>query len=292
MHFQKSLCLATFIAFLCFGPAMSHAQTQTNKQAVSFKANTLIETDTLVSGDLTLPAGAEGKVAAVVVIHSAGGYEDPTRAPYVQALNQAGIATLELNLFPAGGRPKSSLLNLPQTFGALMYLAQLPQIDSERIGIMGFSHGGLLSLLSSSKKLNNDYTGGKFKFAAHLPLYPVCWAHLVAAEGKNAVYPKNVYAELTGAPVHILAGAKDDYDAPDTCQKFIDALPEAARPQVALTMYPDATHGWDTDTDKNYKDHAANQGRGAYVRHFRNAATAQQSLDFARQFFTTHLSAK
>ena len=292
MHFQKTLCLATFIACVFFEPAIAQAQGPANKQPVSFKANTVIEADTLVSGDLTLPAGAVGKVAAVVVIHSAGGYEDPTRAPYVQALHQAGIATLELNLFPSGGRPKSSLMNLPQTFGALMYLAQLPQIDSEHIGIMGFSHGGLLSLLSASKKLNNDYTGGQFKFAAHLPLYPVCWAHLAAAEGKNPVYPQNVYAELTGAPVHILAGAKDDYDAPDSCQKFIAALPDAARSQVALTLYPDATHGWDTNTDKNYKDQAAHQGRGGYVRHFRSTATAQQSLDFSRQFFTTHLSAK
>lgn len=286
MYLHKNLYITALIFCGGVGLTMSHAHGQTAKQPVSFNANTAIEAETVVSGDLTLPAGEEGKVPAVVVIHSAGGYEDPTQRPYVQALNQAGIATLELNLFASGGRPKTSRMSLPHTFGALTYLAQHPQIDPDHIGIMGFSYGGLLSVLSASKELNSAYTAGKFKFAAHLALYPVCWAHLASLEGQNAVYPQSVYAELTGAPVHILAGGKDNYDSPDSCQKFIEALPDAARSHVTLTMYPDATHGWDTDKDRNYKDQAANQGRGGYVKHYRNAEAAQQSLDFSRQFFT------
>lgn len=137
-------------------------------------------------------------------------------------------------------------MNLANTFGALNYLAQDPRIDANRIGILGFSHGGLLALFSSSKEENQTYMGGKQKFAAHLALYPVCWAHLATAEGKNPVYPKSVYNALTGAPVHILAGEKDVYDAPDSCEKFIAALPEEARSHVKMTLYPNATHGWDS----------------------------------------------
>jgi len=284
---------ALLLCALLLAPANAWANDKPDRQSVSFTANTQVEADTRVSGDLTLPATASGgKLPAVVVIHSSGGYEDPTRQPYVQALNQAGFATLELNLFSRGNRPKNSRMNLPQTFGALTYLSQHPRIDPARIGIMGFSHGGLLALFSASKELDDAYTGGKQKFAAHLALYPVCWAHLASAQGKNAVYPQSVYAALTGAPVHILAGEKDAYDAPDSCQKFIAALPEAARSQVSLTLYPDATHGWDTTENKQYKDPAANQGRGAYVQHTRNPAVAAQSLEFARQFFTATLAAK
>ena len=289
MYFLKKLHLP---ALLCCGWAslgISYADDQLHKQPVSFQAHTVIEGETLVSGDLTMPAGVQGKVPAVVVIHSAGGFEDPTRRPYVQALNEAGIATLELNLFSMGNRPKTSRMSLPHTFGALNYLAQNPQIDAQRIGITGFSYGGVMSLLTASKEFNEAYTGGKLRFAAHLALYPVCWVHLASTEGKSQTYPTTVYSELTPAPVHILAGGKDKYDAPDSCQKFIQALPEAARSHVSLTMYPEATHGWDTQVNKNYKDSAANQGRGGYVEHYRNAEVAQKSLDFSRQFFTTHL---
>lgn len=273
--------------------ALAHSASAQDRQSVSFNAKTQIEADTQVQGDLTLPTHASSaKVPAVVVIHSAGGYEDLTRQPYVQALNGAGIATLELNLFSRGNRPKNSRMNLAHTFGALNYLAQDPRIDPDRIGILGFSHGGLLALFSASKELNETYTGGKQRFAAHLALYPVCWAHLASAEGKNAVYPKSVYSALTGAPVHILAAEKDAYDAPDSCQKFIAALPENARSQVTLTMYPNATHGWDGTEDKSYQDPAANQGRGAYVQHLRNPAIAAQSLEFSQQYFSKSLTAK
>lgn len=280
------------IAFASYSLLISSVNAQ-DRQSVSFRANTLIEADTAVQGDLTLPASVrDKKVPAVVVIHSSGGYEDITRQPYVQALNKAGIATLELNLFSRGNRPKTSRMNLAHTFGALNYLAQDPRIDASRIGILGFSHGGLLALFSTSQELNTIYTGGKQKFAAHLALYPVCWAHLASAEGKNAVYSKSIYSALTGAPAHILAGEKDAYDAPDSCQKFIDALPEDARARVTLTMYPNATHGWDSAQDKSYHDPAANQGRGAYVQHWRNPDIAAQSLEFSQQFFGAALAEK
>lgn len=279
--------LAAFLAGVLLGPAS--AQEAPKKETVSFDAATLIDGTTTVRGELTLPAAAGGKLPAVVVIHSSGGFEDRTRAPYVAALNQAGIATLELNLFARGGRPKTSQMNLPHTFGALIYLANRPEIDPARIGVTGFSHGGLLSMLAASQQLAQQYAGDQHRFAAHLPIYPVCWAHLAIAEGKNPVYRQSVYQALTGAPVHILGGEKDLYDDPDTCQKFVAALPDAARPSVGLTMYEGATHGWDTPEYRNYHDGAAYKGRGGFITHERNNAVAQQSLDFTTGFFKSAL---
>lgn len=258
----------------------------------SARAGTLIGGDTVVNGDLTIPEGGAGKRPAVVVIHSSGGYEDPTRAPYVAALNAAGIATLELNLFANGGRPPSTNLNLPHVYGALINLSNDPRIDAARIGIMGFSHGGLLSMFSASEAVTQEYVSGKPRFAAHLPVYPVCWAHLASIEGKNPVYKQVTYQKLTGAPVHILAGAKDDYDDPDTCQRFLQAVPEEQRKYLSLTVYQDATHGWDTPHDKVYFDKAANKGRGTNVRHYKNAEAAAKSKAFTVEFFKTAFEPK
>jgi dipeptidyl aminopeptidase/acylaminoacyl peptidase len=150
--------LAIALVYAC---ASAHAATE----KFSAKAGTLVGGDTLVNGDLTIPEGGAGKRPAVVVIHSSGGYEDPTRAPYVAALNAAGIATLELNLFANGGRPPSTNLNLPHVYGALNNLSSDPRIDARQIGIMGFSHGGLLSMFSASEAVTREYTGGKTRFA-------------------------------------------------------------------------------------------------------------------------------
>lgn len=50
----------------------------------------------------------------------------------------------------------------------LQYLAAHPRIDPLRIGIMRFSWGGILTVLTSSEELSRQYAGGKLRFAAHL----------------------------------------------------------------------------------------------------------------------------
>ncbi len=153
-------------------------------------------------GTLTLPAGQGQKLAAVVVIHSAGGFEDPTRAPYVAALNKAGIATLELNLFAAGGRPKTSLMNLPHTYGALLHLAQRPDIDPSRIGVTGFSHGGFLAMFSASAGIDAALHRRQTGCRARADLSGVLGTP-GAIEGKNPVSEQNTLPQLTDAPVHV-----------------------------------------------------------------------------------------
>jgi dienelactone hydrolase len=139
--------------------------------------------------------------------------------------------------------------------------------------------------VTSSKELTDAYTGGKYRFAGHLPLYPVCWAHVAMQKGANKVYPPSIYAELTGAPVEILAGEKDDYDDPDTCRVFVDGLPQAARTRVTLIVYPGVGHGWDTREDRRYFDDSARKGQGGSVAHYGDRATAEKSREEAVAFF-------
>lgn len=98
---------------------------------------------------LRIPAAA-GKIPAVVVVDGTGGV-DGRGAFHIQALNAAGIATLEVDYFTARGlrpgaarRPSSGQM-LPDSYGALLFLAAQPAIDPQRIGITGFSLGGLQS---------------------------------------------------------------------------------------------------------------------------------------------------
>lgn len=218
-----------------------------------------------VEAILTLPPNATGKVPAVVLIHAGNGFFNSDQYEYYGSpLRQAGIATLGLILFRQGSRPFQSHVPsdfLPHAFGALKYLATHPNIDPGRIGTMGFSLGGVLSMYTASVSLASEHLVGGPRFAAHVPIYPACWLHEANARGSQKLKLAGAYTALTGAPVHILAGAKDQHDDPDTCQKFIEALSPQARKSVALTIFPNATHVWDAARSYSYFDRFACKGK-------------------------------
>jgi dienelactone hydrolase len=253
---------------------------------------TITYTAATPDGSLTLPAtfvvppGAT-PAPAVVVLHGSGGV-DGRGAYHAEALHRLGIATLEVDMWTPRGfkggpqsRPRRLRETYPDAFGALRFLAQQPEIDPQRIGIMGFSWGGGLALATASAGLVQEFTGGALRFAAHAPFYPVCWSFLkTAADFK-----------LTGAPVRIFAGERDDYEEPDTCRTLVERLPPESRPSVMLTIYPGATHAWDTRSGAvNFFDPNAALGKGGRVRFFPDGKLADRSRREAAAFFADALA--
>jgi dienelactone hydrolase len=246
-----------------------------------------------VEAILTMPANATGKVPAVVFIHSAGGYDAAKYALYGAALREAGIATLGVSLFRIGSSRLPSEW-LPHTFGAFKYLAAHPQIEPSRIGIMGLSLGGILSMYTASAIFTAEHLGSGQGFAAHVPVYPACWVHEAIARGTSRNKSLNntrAYSKLTGAPVHILAGDKDQLDDPDGCQKFLEALSLEARKFVELTVYPGATHVWDAGRNYEYFDRAGCKGRGCQVQVEYSPEVTAKGIKVVVDFFRKHLGA-
>jgi hypothetical protein len=56
-----------------------------------------------------------------------------TAALYAKALQDAGIATLEIAMFPPRGRPKGVQFSMPHTAAALKWLAAQPSVDGNRL---------------------------------------------------------------------------------------------------------------------------------------------------------------
>ena len=238
-----------------------------------------------VSGRLRVPTGPAEKMPAVVVVHGSAGVDSRGQF-YVEALNAAGIATLEIDMWAARGwlggvtgRPRGVPETLPDAYGALKFLAAQPRIDAQRIAIMGFSWGGVVSMLTATQPYTAQYTGGVLKFAAHVAHYPVCWVY-------NRV-PGYAFNSFTGAPVLIQAGALDSYDVdPSTCPNLVHSLLPSAQTFISAKVYANATHGFDRlEPPMTVTDPFSHKGAGGQVSFVPNPHAAYKARATAVRFF-------
>ena len=143
-----------------------------------------------VKGKLKLPVSYQYRkgcflpqknLPAVVILHGSAGVDFRSNF-YARELNAAGIATFEINMWEARGitsaadRPSLPLVTYPDAFGALRFLSKHPNINRDRIGIMGFSWGGVVSMASATEFYASKF-GGRLRFSAHVAHYPVCYAY-------------------------------------------------------------------------------------------------------------------
>lgn len=153
-----------------------------NAQQVTYAAATTTKTTEARFGrPAQMPAS--GSAGGVVILHHGGGCVNSQTPKYADALNKAGYFTLEPCLFPSASERGRAYL--PQVFGALKYLAQVPGVDKNRIAITGGSFGGILSFVSATSWAYETYADRAFpRFAAHAPFYPVCYAFERQIKGK------------------------------------------------------------------------------------------------------------
>ncbi|WP_304189741.1 dienelactone hydrolase family protein [Phenylobacterium aquaticum] len=240
-----------------------------------------------VAGKLAIPS-AETKVPAVILCHGSDGV-DGRGEFYRPALNAAGIATLEIDMWAARGsargaaaRPRSPIETLPDAFAAKRFLAEQPEIDAARIGIMGFSWGAVVALLSATPGALARFGDGQGAFKAHMANYPVVWAY--------ETVPGLSLAELTGAPILIQCGDADTYDDPDGLDQLMARLPEASRKVIRGVTYPGAGHGFDRDLPaQTINDPFAHKGKGGPVVMEFNPGAATASRDACVTFFSETL---
>jgi dienelactone hydrolase len=200
-----------------------------------------VEQPATVTGDLTLPAGASGRVPAVIVLHSCSGV-DPSVHAWAGELNRMGYAALVVDSFTGRGVKEvctgrtsvNAGSRLADVFRAQELLATHPQIDPNRIGVLGFSHGGWIALWASQDIYQRIFMRGTAApLAAYAAFYPIgCNARLMNE------------ADMDGGPVRIFHGTADDWTAIDDCREWA-ARRRAAGRNVSVVEYPGAMHGFD-----------------------------------------------
>lgn len=189
-----------------------------------------------VSGDLSLPEGASGKVPAVVYLHTSGGYGGREAALWRQRFLGWGLAFFSIDSYtPRGiksGIPAAHLaLQVADAYAALRLLATDPAIDRERIFIAGSSLGALSAFETTIDALASRLGGGA-RFAGGFGFYPApCGLRFV-----NTARAKT--------PFLWFAAEKEDWADPKWCKAYIDSA-NASGADARLFEMKGAYHGFD-----------------------------------------------
>ncbi len=190
-----------------------------------------------VRGILRRPAGP-GPFPAVIYIHGSVGPQLYHETVWLSTFRSLGFATYQINAFlPRGvittvGRQDSvteaSLVN--DVFAAAEALARLPDIDPERIGVMGSSKGGIAALVSGKRSFQRARLPGDLTLAFHIALYPYCHTH--------ETYDFD-------APVLVMSGGEDRWVGWENCAELVEAMREAGV-EASFRLYAGAVHSWDS----------------------------------------------
>ncbi|MES0812428.1 dienelactone hydrolase family protein [Roseibium sp. SCPC15] len=187
---------------------------------------------TPIWGHLAKPDG-EGPHPAVVLLHGCGGIQQ-SYFDWAQLLARAGFMALVVDSFhprsltsdcsglSSSASPTARTLD---AFGALRFLNGLEFVDPDRIGLIGWSQGGITVQYAA----NAHGLGSRFEnsFKAAVALYPYCIAD-------------RTYA----VPLLVLIGEADDWTPVSECRKLEHRNRERQN-DVELVVYPGAFHAFD-----------------------------------------------
>ncbi len=198
---------------------------------------------------LLLPEGA-GPFPAVVLMHSCAGNVGHVDA-WAARLRERGYAALVVNSMRARG-----IDSLPGALGvcrgavllgderaadlyvSLDHLRRDPRIDSARLAVIGFSHGGWAALnalgLPLDPALERVAPGGLDGLRAVAAVYPYCGEK---ARGRIRFWPGE-------AAVLIVSGGRDTTVGFRECQGLARAAAALGKP-VRGHLYADAAHAFD-----------------------------------------------
>lgn len=194
----------------------------------------------VVSGVLTL-ADRPGRVPAVILMHGCSGLPHRAINGWNEVLPAWGYATFVVDGFGPRGyreictdtsrvRPSERIAD---AYGALRILATHPRIDPERIILMGFSHGGIVTLAAATRWARERFAPpGAPAFRGFIAFYPFC---NVEVPGMTAL----------AGPLRVHSGALDDWTPASHCVSLVRGMREAGG-DAEITVYDGAHHSFDS----------------------------------------------
>jgi dienelactone hydrolase len=126
-------------------------------------------------------------------------------------------------------------------YAALQYLQGLPFVQADRVGLMGWSQGGGVVLLSINDKSIGRPSDLLHGFKAAVSFYPGACSERLQSKPFTEVEPGSW---TTPVPLLLLFGEADTWTPFPPCEAFITAAQARGNP-VELKRYPAAVHAFD-----------------------------------------------
>ncbi len=193
---------------------------------------------------------------ALVFLHGCSGIGvsgslSSTYSTWMRLLTEKGYAVLAIDsATPRGfgstcGRPERKTMYFERpgdAYSGLAYLQSREDIIANQIGLIGWSQGGGIALLTIvTKSIGRPVPPPRDDFKAAIAFYPAACSDKYQSRPFTEVEPNSW---STAAPLLVLHGAKDNWTPPTPCVDFIDAAKGRGEP-VEIVVYPGAAHSFD-----------------------------------------------
>jgi dienelactone hydrolase len=199
------------------------------------------------TGRLYRPAAeASTKRPAIVVLQGLGGPKTTREHRYGEWLAKQGLVALVPRTFGSRSHGDSehtwralrvtTAMMTADAFASLKYLRSLPYVDPDAIFIVGFSYGGMVSILTAYDQMRRYFLDDGPTFAGHVSYY-------------GCSIPRMDDTATSGAPVLIILGGKDDNVSITRTRDIAEDLRRGGSP-VELHVFDQAYHQWDSGETK------------------------------------------
>jgi dienelactone hydrolase len=210
--------------------------------------------DPAVDGYLYRPTGT-GAHPALVLLHGcagligASGHLMPRETDWAQRMTSLGYVVLAVDSFTTRHQGKECAPNAPHAvnvwfdrvhdaYAALGYLHRQSFVRPDRIGVIGWSQGGMTVLNLLNDAANFGFVGQQ-GFRAAVAFYPAgCDADRWSQPGSQRLNWS------TSVPLLVLFGGSDTWVSAAACENFVTAAKRQGAP-VGIQIYPDAVHDFD-----------------------------------------------
>lgn len=198
--------------------------------------------------DIFRPAG-NGPFPAVVLVHTCGGIEAHMYERAAELVN-AGFMVLVLDAYTvrkhftfctAAGVGAPRLYK--DTYDAMTHLQRTPDVDPERIYLVGMSLGSFAAATASSPQVAS-LVGAKTRFRASVGWYGSCSFDV------GPLFPSwELLRRDADKPVLLLMAERDTETPIKSCFPLMEEMKAQGKP-VAWHLYPTATHAWDKENSR------------------------------------------
>lgn len=213
-----------------------------------------LATPTTGLGYLTVPdaASAEHSVPAMIILPGSGGIQPGREHEYAELLKENGIAAFVVEYYlPRGVDETTNYVVrvsavtefdlITDAYSALKLLSTSPVIDPGRIGVMGFSYGGMASRLAMDERIHQVLAPDSPGFAVYVDFYGPCFQDLNSPA-------------TNGAPLLTLRGTEDNSNDLEACKRREKEL-RGLGVTVESHVYTGAGHAWEVDKPRELGDH-------------------------------------